>query len=206
MVGFEAPKIRTYLGQRFPDRRFRYMLNPNFRSTNNAYSLLLAREFFLGTGKRSRVFSNLFLLDSDIIFHRHLISRMLESEGGCKAAVRLLGQHDEEEVHVKLDDVGCITKIGKDVSLRFSDGESVGVELFDNEAGRSLFDVLERRIKEGPGRIEYYEQAFQEMIDLGLRIKSVDVGDLPLAEIDSPEDLEHAERVVIPKIDGLSDV
>ncbi len=206
VIGFEAERIRSFLKQQFPGRKFRFVLNPNFASTNNAYSLLLASEFFLESKARTKTNDHLLVLDSDIIFHPKLLQTVRGDEQENRFAVRANGIHDDEEVRVSIDTMGNILKIGKDINLDVSFGESIGIEWFNHESGNLLFEVLDRRVRQGSGRTEYYEMAFQEMISLGTKIKAANVGDLPAIEIDSPADLEYAERAIVPLIDTVYNV
>lgn len=206
VIGFEAEKIRSFLKKQFPERPFRFVLNPNFATTNNAYSLLLASDFFLETKARTRTQDCLLVLDSDIIFHPQLLQLFGGDGEENRIAVRVKGAHDHEEVRVSVDSTGSVLKIGKEVDPRQSFGESIGVEWFNHESGRHLFEVLNRRIRRGNGRTEFYEMAFQEMIDTGTRLKAIDVGDLPVIEIDSPADLAVAERTIVPLIDTAQNV
>jgi choline kinase len=203
IVGFQADKIRTHLSKRFPSHNFHIAFNPNFASTNNAYSLLFARDFFEGSKSQRESKDRLLMLDADIIFHPSLLEMMHEVAAENLLAVRTLGKHDDEEVRVGIDASGDVISIGKGVvdGVRFD--ESVGVELFGYETAALLFDILEQRMKRGIGRTEYYETTFQEMIQRGTKIKAVDVGDLPVMEVDSKADLEYAEQVVIPQIDTM---
>jgi len=206
VVGFEAAKIRSFLKQQFPFVKFRFILNPNFASTNNAYSLLLAGNFFLEPKSPTNINDHLLVLDSDIIFHPGLLQKVVGLGEENMIAVRVKGAHDAEEVRVALDNFGNISEIGKDVNPDRTYGESIGIEWFAHESAKLLFEVLERRVKRGNGRTEFYEMAFQEMIGLGVKIKAVDASDFPTIEIDSPADLELAERVIVPSIDTISNV
>ena len=49
---------------------------------------------------------------------------------------------------------------------------------------------------------QFYEKAFQRVIDQGLPLYAVDVGGLRCVEIDTVEDLAHAEAEVLQYIDG----
>ncbi len=206
VVGFEAEKVRRHLKQTFPDRKFRFILNPNFTSTNNAYSLLLARDFFLTQLRSNKPGESLLLLDSDIIFHSRILDAICSNQGANRIAVRVRGGHDEEEIRVRVNSSLHVTRIDKDVEPTKTYGESIGIEVFSYETGKLLFETLERRIRFGNGRKEFYEAAFQEMINLGVALGTVDVGDYPVIEIDSPSDLEYAEQVVIPLIENTRDV
>lgn len=206
VVGFEAEKIRSFVRQRFPDRKFRFILNPNYASTNNAYSLLLASDFFLDPKARTKAQDHLLLLDSDIVFHPGLLHVLAREGEENRIGVRVNGTHDEEEVGVSIDSAGSIVKIGKYIEPKDTYGESIGMEFFNNETGRILFEVLEKRVKSGNGRTEYYEEAFQEMISMGVKFKATDVDDFPVTEIDSPADLAFAEQTVVPLINTIPDV
>jgi choline kinase len=206
VVGFEAEKIRSFLERQFPFVKFRFILNPNFASTNNAYSLLLARDFFLEPNSPTKTNQPLLVLDSDIVFHPGLLQKIAGRGEENRIAVRVKGAHDAEEVRVALDSIDNISEIGKDVIPDRSYGESIGIEWFRYESAKMLFEVLDRRVKRGSGRTEFYEMAFQELIGLGVKIKAVDASDFPAIEIDSPADLELAERVIVPSIDAISNV
>ncbi|HEY6951544.1 MAG TPA: phosphocholine cytidylyltransferase family protein, partial [Bacteroidota bacterium] len=186
VVGFEAGKIRSHLQQQFPGKKFKVILNPNFATTNNAYSLLLGREFFLNADSKTNVTNDLMILDSDVIFHPGLLQFLLRNADANKIAVRVTGAHDEEEVGVVVDGNGDVSGIGKDVNIQQKYGESVGIACFSVESANTLFEVLERRVRRGNGRTEYYESAFQELIDRGVKIRAIDVSKYPSLEIDSP--------------------
>ncbi len=206
VVGFEAERIRSYLRQHYGGRRFRFLLNPNFATTGNAYSLLLAKRFFLDGLESGRSKEDLLILDSDIIFHPGILDLLLSEREADAIAVRVEGAHDGEEIRVSVGSHREITRISKDVDLQMTFGESVGIERFSHDTARLLFETLERRIRTGRGREEFYEAAFQEMIDGGTRMVAVNVGSFPVVEIDSPADLEHARQLVVPNIDSTPGV
>jgi len=195
VVGHQAEKIREFTEQRFPQQKIRFILNPNYAKTNNAYSLLLARRFLEDSDEK--VNYNLLLLDSDIIFSNKLLPHLLGVAAKNKIAVRISGEHNEEEIQVEINSDSNINFVGKRPVLNKAPGESIGIELFSAETAARLFAVLERRIREGMGRSEFYEAAFQEMIDKGVILKAVDVSAFPAIEIDTPGDLELAGRLKV---------
>lgn len=195
VVGYRSTMIREFVKQRFPQQRIRLILNPNYASTNNAYSLLLARRFL--EDENGKVDSTLLLLDSDILFSSKLLPHFLSIKAANKITVRVLGEHDEEEIQVGRNPDENIIFIGKRPALTKTPCESIGIELFSAEAVARLFSVLERHVRQGVGRSEFYETAFQEMINEGVKLKAVDVSAFPSIEIDTPEDLELAERLKV---------
>jgi len=195
VIGYRGEMIREFLKQRFPHIRVRFILNPNYSKTNNAYSLLLAKRFL--EDKKGGIFSDLLLIDSDICFSSKLLPVFLSNSIRDYIAVRVSDEHCEEEIRVKEDGYGNIVLIGKDTLLDETDGESIGIEMFSAETAAHLFTVLEQRVRSGMGRTEFYEASFQEMINHGIRFKALDISVFPVIEIDTAEDLTIAERMDI---------
>jgi choline kinase len=191
VIGYKREMVREYIKQHFPRQRIRTIVNPNYTITNNAYSLFLARNF-LENGEGTMIHP-LLLLDSDILFSPGLLPYLLADTALDKISVRVSGEHNEEEIRVKVDSIHSLQKIGKDVLLEETYGESVGIEFFSSDSTAQLYRILERRIKQGQGRSEFYEASFQEMIDSGIKFKAVDISQFPVIEIDTAEDLERAQ-------------
>lgn len=195
VIGYQAEMIREFVKQRFPQFRIQLILNPNYDSTNNAYSLLLARRFL--KDKNGKVNYNLLLLDSDILFSNKLLPFFLNVEAQNKIAVRISGEHNAEEIQVEINPDRNINFIGKKPNLNELPCESIGIEWFSVEITAKLFAVLERRVKNGLGRSEFYEAAFQEMIDEGVILKAVDMSIFQAIEIDTPEDFKLAQQLKV---------
>jgi choline kinase len=204
VIGYKGEMIRDFVKQKFPHCRVRFIINPNYAATNNAYSLLLARRFL--ENNKGNVNSRLLLLDSDILFSPQLLPFLLshscqglpaseQESSQSSIAVRVSGEHDQEEIRVKTDGDRNIELIGKEIPLHETSGESIGIEVFSVEAAVQLFKILERRIRNGIGRTEFYEASFQEMIRHGMKIQAVDVSAFPAIEIDTVEDFQRAERL-----------
>ena len=195
VVGYRSEMIREFVKQHFPKQRMRFIFNPDYASTNNAYSLTLARRFL--EGRNGEIGQRLLLLDSDILFSNKLLPQFLREEAQNKIAVRISGEHNVEEIQVEINVDGNIDFIGKKPVLLSALAESIGIELFSAGAAATLFAVLERRVREGMGISEFYEASFQEMINEGVILKAVDVSAFPAMEIDTPEDFERAGRLKV---------
>ena len=196
VVGFQAEAIRSFVKQHFPFLRIRFIVNPRYESTNNAFSLLMAREFFNPEKEKNRPLDDLLLMDADVVFSPRLLPFVLGEGSPNRIAVRVAGHHDDEEVRVKVDASGNVSSIGKTIPLSETLGESIGIEFFSATAAKRLFETIEERVRGGSGRTEFYEASFQAMIDQGIRFKAVDVSSFPSIEIDTPEDLRAAEKLV----------
>ncbi len=205
VIGFQAEAIREFVKKQLPSLRIRFIVNPKYESTNNAFSLLMAREFFYAGSKEKQPVSDLLLMDADIVFSPHLLPFFLGEGSPNRIAVRVAGSHDEEEVRVKVDASGNVLGIGKTTPLSDAYGESVGIEFFSSATAQRLFETIEQRVRNDQGRDEFYEASFQAMIDQGIRFKAVDVSSFPAIEIDTPEDLRAAEALVMTQRDPSED-
>jgi len=182
VTGYRAEQLRAALCSRH-DVQVTFVHNPLFAETNNAYSLSLTSDVVAD--------EPFVLLDSDILFDWRILQNLIESPYPDALALRTRGEVHTEDIKVIVDEQWRVTRIGKDVPLLEACGESIGIEKFTT-AGPALFKILHKRIKHGDGRNEFYEAAFQEMIDAGMNLYAIDVADLPCIEIDTPEDLAAA--------------
>lgn len=201
VLGYQAGLVKNHIKRLFPSSRIKFMTNPKFDSTNNAFSLLMAREFYKSELRRFAATQALLLLDSDIVFPKELLSFLIAAEVHNKVAIRVRGNHDEEEIRVKVNARNEITAIGKTIPLNETYGEAIGIEIFSPATALKLFDVLESRIRNGVGRTEFYEAAFQQMINEGEMLSAVEISEFPCAEIDTPEDLDDVKTTILPALD-----
>ena len=78
VVGHHKEKIYESIGDTFQSVKVSYIESENYASTNNIYSLWLAREHLV---------EDVLLLEGDVFFDRQLLERMLSHESGSLAAV-----------------------------------------------------------------------------------------------------------------------
>jgi choline kinase len=122
------------------------------------------------------------------VFDLEVIEELVDRGPDC-LAVRSVGEIGLEEVKVTADVEDRVLAIGKHVPVRSAMGESVGIELFGPASSRRLFDALQARVRDQGLVNEYYEAAFQQMIDEGATLYGVDIGSMYATEIDTIDDL-----------------
>jgi choline kinase len=94
----------------------------------------------------------------------------------------------------------AILEFGKGLALSVSAGESIGVERVHGRAATALFDALDVAHAAGETAL-YYEDVYSRMIGAGrLSAELVDVSGLAWCEVDTPDDLAHAERLFAPSL------
>ena len=78
VVGHQKEQIYERIGDAFETVKVSYIESENYETTNNIYSLWLAREHLI---------EDIFLLEADVFFERKLLDRMLSYEGESLATV-----------------------------------------------------------------------------------------------------------------------
>jgi len=192
-VGYLQNMIRDFISANFPNLRVKYLVNEDYENNNNIYSLWMTKDAANGP---------ILLLDSDIVFDTRILHSLLKYPQENCLAVRTSDTIGQEEMKVTLQDNSeKLAKISKKIDPKEAFGESIGIELFSPEFLRELYRILDRRILKEKKINDFYEIAFQEMIDNSHPIYAVDIGPKKAAELDFPEDIEDARTNVIPYLD-----
>ncbi len=194
VTGYLEDMIKSFVVKNYPDLKVHFVFNARYDSTNNVYSLWLAKNLIAE--------SDIILMDSDIIFDHRIIKLLMDKATKNRLAVRFEDNMGEEEMKVLITADNHIKSISKDINPAEAAGESMGMAKFDCEFVAELLKIIERRIFEEGLENEFYEAAFQEAIDNGADLYAVDIKDYRCVEIDTVEDIDHARNEVVTKMDS----
>jgi choline kinase len=186
VTGYKENMIRDYLVRNFPGINKIILTNPDYENNNNSYSLWMTKDF---------VKDDMLLLDSDILFDKNIITKLLNTNHENCLAVNVTGKLDAEQIKVIVDNQYKILHIGKETEIKKSIGESIGIEKFSKNYLKELFNILNRKIVKEKNINEFYEVSFQEIInknDSRNSLYGVDVSDYECMEIDTVEDYKYA--------------
>lgn len=193
VVGHLAETIREKLGDQYMGVDVKYVSNRDYAVSGSAYSLWLARDEF---SKEPFV-----LADSDILFHKHILTMLVNSPYENCLVVDPVFTDTGEEVKVVAED-GVVKQIGKKVVNHFKCvGEAVGLYKFSRRASNILRDGLEEYISIH-GLTSEHEDALNSLLHL-FEMRYVTTQGLPWIEMDFLEDLERARLEIYPKITRL---
>ena len=187
VTGYLHEQIESFVDQQYPSLRVTYIYNKEYSTTNNIYSLWLARPEADG--------EDVLLLDSDLLYDPAILSRVMASS---HSNVLTLTKHPlgEEEMKVVTDDQGSILEISKTCNPALAAGESLGIERMSKSYTTALYRELAIMIgQEGLSNI-FYERAFERLIPQGHTFRVLDVSDLFSCELDTVEDFENASQKI----------
>ena len=187
VTGHEKECIMDYLGEKSGDIRIEYVHSPLYKTTNNIYSLWMARNI---------INEPFVLFESDLIFNSTLLDDMVYPD---RMAVALM-QPWLNGTTVSLDRANKVTQFQKGTTDSYSDirYKTVNIYSFSLLSWQAIVKRLNQFITEGSVNC-YYETVFAEMIEnKSLAFESVSFDHKPWYEIDTIKDLAKAE-LLFPK-------
>lgn len=185
VLGYLGDCIQKFLEQPANDMQIDYVINPDYRTTNNIYSLWLARK---------QIHEPFLLIESDLVFEACMLDDMLQPD---KMAIsRMLPWMNGTTV--ELGPQGRVTafRCSSDTNDRAGQYKSVNLYSLSLPSWNKVEKRLTRYIMEG--RLgEYYEVVFSEMIADGtLSFDAVFFDANQWYEIDTLADLLDAEAML----------
>lgn len=185
VTGYLKDMIVTFLNEHYPNLTFHFIHNEDYASTNNIFSLWLARTQVEG--------KDFLLMDSDIYCDPLLVRTIARQQETALA----LNRHElgEEEIKVIPDADMHVVEISKTCSISDAIGESVGVERMTADYSAALYKEL-RLMCEEEGLVNvFYERAFERLIPQGHTFKIIDTTDFFSMELDTVEDFNLAQKL-----------
>jgi len=190
VTGYRAEMVEDFVRVRGRGG-VRFVRNPDFASTNTAVSLRLALE----TAE-----TDVLVINGDVLFDPGILEDLLAAPGPASVVIDRDAALGEEGVKVIARD-GRLARIGKDLEPGLCLGEAIGL----NKLGRDLlpdllsaYGELERRGERG----HFFEKGFDILAGDGRppAFELTPTRGRPWIEIDTLEDLTHAERDIVPRL------
>ena len=183
IVGYRGQQIKDYLDLHSSGLDIHYIESRRYESTNNIYSLWLARDYMTDP---------FLLIESDLVFDSRLLTSMRTSD---RIAVAEFRSHMHGTT-VSVDKSGTVASfsVGGLDAPRLPN-KTVNIYTLSMATWHEVTRRLELRI--AAGRVhDYYESVFGEMAALGvLPLRAVWFDDGRWSEIDTPDDLLAARKL-----------
>ena len=184
VTGYQENCIREFLGIETEDMDIEYIFSPLYKTTNNIYSLWMAREI---------INEPFMLIESDLVFDESLLDDMCYPN---RIAVANM-QAWMKGTTVTVDQTQFVKKFQKGTTQPYDDirYKTVNIYSFSLSSWYAIVERLDQYIS--VGRVNnYYETVFAEMVaDGSLYFKAVSFDYKPWYEIDTIADLAEAEKL-----------
>ena len=204
VVGYQRQALMDYIATLNIHTPVKFIENPIYDTTNNIYSLSLAKELLCE--------EDTLLFESDLIFEDSVLDMLLDDP---RKTLALVDKFESwmDGTCVKLLPNDAISAFIPGKQCRFSDKDeyykTVNIYKFSREFSRNVYVPFLGAYQTAMGQNEYYEQVLRIVTMLGnteLRAKRLsgqkwyeidDVQDLDIAEsLFAPTSKERAERII----------
>lgn len=164
-------------------RSARAVYNTRYMDWGNGFSFLCAREATAG--------EPFVKLDTDLLLDDSVLPAVLGIDAPAVLAVDKRDNLGIEEMKVWMDQTGRIAKVNKTMDPASAAGECAGIDFFTADMAGLVFDELEHMMQAGETN-EFYELAYERLMDKGYDFACADITGALWCEIDSHDDLSMA--------------
>lgn len=191
VVGYQKDNLIEYLGDKKYGIDIIYVDNPIYDTTNNIYSLYLARDYLKN--------DDTLLLESDLIYERTILEGLLKDKRPSLAVVDKYQSWMDGTV-VKLDKSNRITNFVPKSFFDFSEVEryykTVNIYKFSKEFSRNTYVPFLEAYSKALGNNEYYEQVLRVVLELeNQELEAYPLNGEHWYEIDDVQDKDNAEVI-----------
>ena len=186
-MGYLQDQIKNYVKTKFPDLIVQFITNEKYEVTNTGYSLMLTKDFVKN--------STFIKFDADVVFDINILKTLIASECDNCLCIDKNINLDAEEIKVIIKDDNRVVKASKTVNPLDAIGESIGIEKISGETAHTLFNDLELMMKDEQYHQEYYEAAYERLIEKDVPFYALDISGLRWTEIDTKEDFMLAGKI-----------
>lgn len=190
VVGYRKNVIIHHVEQEHWDKlkHIEFITNPEFASTNNMYSLWLARDWLAG--------APFLCLNADVLFHPDILPPAVATrEDLCV----IIDRHYREETTKVITRGHRVLALSKSISPQECTGTFINISSFSGSGPRILFARAESLFAKGE-RNQFYNDVLSQLAAEGVRVGFTENTGLPWAEVDDADDLLFARTQVYPEL------
>lgn len=193
VVGYKKEVLKEYIKDLDIKTKVSFIDNDIYDKTNNIYSLYMTKDIMLN--------NDIVLLESDLIFDKEILERLINSEYPNMAVV------DKYELWmdgtcVKLNEKEDIVEIVSSKKFDFSRThdlyKTVNIYKFSKEFNKKYYIPFLEAYIQSQGLNQYYESVLETLVNIApASLKGLVVKNEKWYEIDDKQDLDIAESLFI---------
>lgn len=189
VVGYKGENLKNYIATLDVKTPIEYIDNPIYATTNNIYSLALAKEWLIKEDS--------LLFESDLIFEKKMVDRLIEDPRPSLAIVDKF-ESWMDGTCMKLDDEDKIVDFIPGKYLKFHEKDTyfktVNIYKFSKEFSKNTYMPFLTAYEQAMGDNEYYESVIKLIALLErTEIRAMRLEGECWYEIDNAQDLDIAE-------------
>lgn len=187
VLGYCEEQVKELVKTKFSELNAYFVTNNYYAKTNTGFSLMLAKDFIKD--------SAFVKFDADVVFEKEILKKLIEcSNANCLCIDKNI-HLDAEEIKVIINDQNRVLKASKTADPKTAIGESIGIEKIDSSTAMLLFSELETMMEDKKNHQDYYESAYNRLIEKKVPFHVLDISGLKWTEIDTKDDFIRAEKI-----------
>ena len=191
VVGYKRDNLVKHLGEKYKDVEIEYVENPIYDSTNNIYSLYLAKDKLAE--------DDTILIESDLIFEEEILKRLVSDNRRSLAVV--------DKYRSWMDGTSCTLNDSDEIlnffskkSFKFENVtdyyKTVNIYKFSKEFSNNIYIPFLEAYSKALGDNEYYESVLTVLTILGRNeLRALRLNGEKWYEIDDVQDKHNAEVI-----------
>ncbi len=210
-LGYRSDEVQDYVTKKLvrayghtPLPSVSFYENPQFATTNNAYSLQLVLNQLADERANTQIrpykIESFILLDGDVMMSDELVTHFMnQREKSFIVCDTRKDRLNEEAMKCIVDDKNRVVLLNKKISVVQAFGESVGVACLQNDWCAAIKLSLAKNLKDPTKKKSwYYEDIFVDVLTTNKTLsalQALSTKDLPWIEVDDVKDFEEAKRL-----------
>ncbi len=183
-VGYKKNKIISFCKENYPNVDFKFVVNDEYKETNNMYSLYLAQ---------SLLKEDLILMNGDVIVDSQIIKEIIKEQHSCVAVDK--DRYIEESMKIIVEN-----KTIKHISKKIKKEEAYGSSIDVYKINKTDLEMLIHEIKyivEIKGSKNLWTEVMLDSLFKSQKLKAYpyDIGNKKWSEIDNYNDLILARKL-----------
>ena len=189
VVGYKKENLMNFLGNQYKNIKIEYIINDMYDTTNNIYSLYLAKDKLIQ--------DDTILIESDLIFEEKILKKILNNPYANLVAVAKY-QIWMDGTSVTLDENDNIIGFHSKHDFDFSNVENyyktINIYKFSKKFSKNVYIPFLEAYLKAVGVDEYYETVIKVIASIdGIGLKAIRLNEEKWYEIDHAEDKANAE-------------
>ena len=191
VVGYEKEKLKSFLGDSYKGVDIIYVENNDYATTNNIYSVFLAKDYLLE--------DDTILIESDLIFEPKILQMVVDNKSENLA---LVDKHKPwmDGTVVKLNDDFSISHFISKADFNYNHVheyyKTVNIYKFSKVFLSNVYVPFLEAYAKAMGNNEYYEQVLKVIVNLDMRhLKALPLDGETWYEVDDVQDLDNANLI-----------
>jgi len=188
VVGYMRDNLINFIGNKYKDIKITYVINEEYNTTNNIYSLYLAKNYLLKT--------DTIVIESDIIFDVNILKKLIQTKNDSVTVV--------DKYQSWMD--GTAVKLHKNIIKKFVSNrntinkkikkyyKTVNIYKFSKNFSKNVYVPFLNAYISSTGKNDYYENVLSIINNLNnVNLYALKINNTKWHEIDDIQDKYYAE-------------